>query len=294
MTGNFVEIKAPAKINLCLNVGPRRRDGYHPVCSLMEEVSLFDTLRARPLKSGGIRLTGTDIVGEENLIVRAARALEDETGLSFNVEVELIKEIPVAAGLGGGSSDAAAALKLFISMFDLDISNERLTDIALSIGADVPFFLTAGPKLVQGVGEILKDVYTMPEHSIVLVVPEAELQTSEVYRVFDETGGSRREAFELRCSWLESDVLAMHDFESLCGVLHNDLELSAPAICDEIDKVKEELRQVGAGRILMSGSGPAVFGLFPEEDMAASAALKIRRRYQRVWVVKPLIHSFNE
>ncbi len=281
---------APAKINLNLTVGPRRADGYHPVCSLMEPVSVFDTISVRPGR-GGVKLAGAGIPAAENTVVKAALALEKITGAGLDVEIGLSKEIPVAAGLGGGSSDAAAALKLFISTFSLNVSEADLAALAFSVGADVPFFLRQGAQLAEGAGEILKAAGRMPEHWIVLLSPGLGLSTARVYHQFDAMGGGNKEDFIRRSQELNDAVAALESFESLCRVLQNDLEPAATSICDDIVKNKQLLKEAGSPAVLMSGSGPSVFGLFPNEGQARAAAERLRRSFDRVWVARPLTQA---
>ncbi|MEK7817167.1 MAG: hypothetical protein AAB281_02820, partial [Actinomycetota bacterium] len=212
----MLEGKAPAKINLCLHVGPRRQDGYHPVCSLMEKIDLFDCLKAERAAEGisvrgseadvsdggganlgaGIAGRGASIPLEENTVYRAVRALEAETGQQLPVAFELGKEIPVAAGLGGGSSDGAAALRMVASLYGLELEHGRLLELAAGIGADVPFFMVPGPQLARGAGESLTAVEIGFEYSLVLVAPAVPVAAAEVYRLYDEVCPPKAGAFE--------------------------------------------------------------------------------------------------
>lgn len=297
-SSKIAEVPAPAKINLCLHVGARRSDGYHPVCSVMEKIRLFDTLRTMPEAEGtGIRLTGSDIPPEENIVMRAARALEREIGRNLDVDIELKKEIPVAAGLAGGSSDAAAILKLLVFMFDLEVPRERLQAVALELGVDVPFFLATGPQLAQGVGDRLEPVEDFPDYAIVLVKPLVALSTAKVYARYDEMPGrshSGRAAgdpettgFEQRCRQLRDGLADLRGAESLAAILHNDLEAPARTFFPDLDRLKEEIMATGALGALMSGSGSAVFGIFMDRDAADAAATRLRPSYRQVWAAEP-------
>jgi 4-diphosphocytidyl-2-C-methyl-D-erythritol kinase len=298
----IAEVSAPAKINLCLIVGPRRADGYHPICSVMEKIRLFDTLRTMPEAEGtGIRLTGSGIPAVENLVMKAALALEREFGGRLDVDIELKKEIPVAAGLAGGSSDAAAILKLLTFAFGLEISPERLQAVALTLGADVPFFLTSGPQLAQGVGEALVSLAKLPEYALVLVKPEAELSTAMVYARYDEMAAAGADNgpddaagpghggadFEERCRRLREDLAGLSGAGKLASILQNDLELPAAALFKGLFRLKQEIMDTGALGALMSGSGSSVFGIFPDREAAETAAGKLRQSYPRVWATEP-------
>lgn len=282
------EALAPAKINLCLHVGPVRDDGYHPVCSLMEKVTLFDTLRARRSGREGVRLLGTEIPAPENIVFRAARALEEETGAVLAVDIELAKEIPVAAGLAGGSSDAAAALKLLVSMFNLPVSPSRLAAIASALGADVPFFMQPGPQIAEGAGEVLQPAGVAFDYHIVLVAPPVAVPTADAYRLFDKMSGPSGGGFTGRSREVHEAVAGLDSLGSLAGMLHNDLEPAAITLCPEVAGIKRQLLGLGAAGALMSGSGPGVFGLFAGKNDAATAARRLGESYSRVWVVKPL------
>ncbi len=296
---NIAEVPAPAKINLCLLAGPRREDGYHPVCSVMEKIRLFDTLRVMPEAEGtGIRLTGSNIVPAENIVMHAAQALENEIGRRLDVDIELKKEIPAAAGLAGGSSDAAAILKLLVFALGLEVPQERLEVLALELGADVPFFLSPGPQLTRGVGEILEPLPDLPDYALALVKPEIDLSTAKVYGLFDEmggmepgsaagAGGAGGEAFEDRCRQLRDDLSRVTDAGSLASLLQNDLERPAGRLFGGLDALKEEIMDAGALGTLMSGSGSSVFGIFNRIEDAQTAATALRRPHRHVWAIKP-------
>ncbi len=282
-------ILAPAKINLHLAVGPRRADGYHPVCSLMEPVSLYDRLVMKPRKGGGgLTPSGGGIPAAENTVTKAALALVRLAGLRLNVEIELQKEIPVAAGLGGGSSDAAAALRLIVSTLGLSVSDVDLAALAFSVGADVPFFLKGGAQLAEGAGEILSSAGRLPDHWIVLASPGFELSAARVYEKFDQMGCGDEEEFTESCRRLKKKVADMENFKHLSEIVKNELEPAAVSICADIDTIKQLLKDVGASSAMMSGSGPSVFGLFPDEKSARAAAGRLRPSVRDAWVLRPV------
>lgn len=282
-------VRAAAKINLFLLVGEKRADGYHPVCSLMEKVTLYDDISVRSTGREGVRILGTSIPPPENTIFRAAGLLERETGVVLDIEVTLEKRIPVAAGLAGGSSDAAAVLVLLNRVYGLSVESDRLLVLAREIGADVPFFLTPGPLVAEGAGELLASPGEIPGYHAVIVKPDIGLSTAEVYDLYDEVAGSHAAAFsQRRQEHLERLAGLEPRNGSLASLLRNDLELPAAELCPEIPGIKAELLALGADGALMSGSGPSVFGLFAGENDAAAALEKLRKKYQHAWRVRPL------
>lgn len=285
------EMLAPAKINLFLLVGERRRDGYHPILSLMEKVSLYDRLRLDASAGPGVRLSGAGLPAGENTVEKAARLLlaaPEAAGKGAGAFFELTKEIPVAAGLAGGSSDAAAALKLLVSYLEIDISGERLAQLALQVGADVPFFLQPGACVAAGAGEALEPVEIPFDYHLVLVAPEAAVSTAEVYRLFDDMCPVEAGSFAERSRRWRAASANIEDLETLSSLLTNDLEPPALSLCPEIAMVKQELLDAGARGALMSGSGASVFGLFAGKNEAETAAAGLHAHWPRIWVVSPI------
>lgn len=273
---------APAKINLCLHVLGKRPDGYHELAMLMQRVGLFDQLEISLEDRPGVRVfcDGMDLgPGEENIAAAAARRMLALTEGNPGVHIELQKEIPVAAGLGGGSSDAAAVLQGLNDMLDLGLSQERLMSEGLTLGADVPFFLFRRPAWATGIGEHLQQVRGLPSLWYVLVNPGVAVSTAWVYRNLGLT--SKREGIKLPafCGAVDEVV----------ALLHNDLEAVTIRRCPAVDEAKELLCSYGALGALMSGSGPTVFGVFADEAGARYAASAINGN--RGWwscAVRPL------
>lgn len=281
--------RAPAKINLFLLVGGRRPDGYHPVCSLMDKVTLFDRVDVRRTGRKGVRVTGVGIPAPENTVFRAAKALERETGAELDIEIVLDKQIPAAAGLAGGSSDAAAALRLLPGLCGLEVSEAAIRDIARSIGADVPFFLTPGPLVAEGAGELLNRPPTeIPRYHAVIVSPSVSLSTAEVYELYDSVSPALAASFPERKRAALARLAAVGgDTASLAGILQNDLEEPASSLCPDIPRIKEDLLSKGAIGALMSGSGSSVFGLFAGNKEAEAAYGELSGAYRDIWLVQP-------
>ena len=272
----MIQLDAPAKINLGLRVMRRRADGYHEIESLFLPLDLADAIRLAvapaPRASVALRLEppAPEIPDDaENLAARAASAFLEATGLAFRVEIELTKHTPVAAGLGGGSSDAGAVLRALAERFPDALTPAALASLALQLGADVPFFLDPRPSWVRGVGECLEPVAGLPSLPLVLANPGVALATAEVYRAFDV----------LHPGWSRPETAA-HGFEPpdprgaperLAAWVENDLAGSALRLCPAIGRLRERLRALGALAVGMSGSGATVFGVFADAAAARAA-----------------------
>ena len=272
-----LELKAPAKINLFLAVTGRRADGYHELFTLMCAISLFDRLTLR-FGGRGIRVccnhpaVPTD---HTNLVHRAASRFFERLGVSVGVAIRIDKQIPVAAGLGGGSSDAAAVLAGLNGVFGQPFGPEVMADLALAIGADVPFFLTARPSLATGIGERLTPVAELVPYHVLTVCPDLSVATSEVYKKLN-----------LGLTKCEKKLKQLHlkteKFDALC-FLCNDLETVTARNFPQINEIKKALLGLGAKGALMSGSGPTVFGLFADAACAGRALDHLSQR--REWNV---------
>jgi 4-diphosphocytidyl-2-C-methyl-D-erythritol kinase len=265
---------APGKINLCLQVTGRRADGYHELDSIFLPIAWSDIVRIETRLSDAPRvsLRCDDAAlndSQSNLASRAAAAFMREFAIAAEVLVDVRKRIPVGAGLGGGSSDAGAVLRMMAVIFGVS-SAARLSAVALQLGADVPFFLDPRPARVRGVGEVIEPLSTMVRLNLVIAVPMVSVPTAKVFAAL------RRD------SW--SGPLADSEIPSiLCGKISatqviNDLAKPAMALFPDIARLKALLEEEGAGVAAMSGSGGAVFGLYQDTPSADAAALRIRAR----------------
>lgn len=267
---------AAAKINLALVVGPRREDGLHEVATALQRIDVCDRVELA-------RGDGLTVVGFEDTIVGSAlRRLAAEAGVSPTWHVRIGKEIPVAAGLGGGSADAAAALRLANSALPEPLAPERLTSVAAAVGADVPFFLVPGPKLAEGAGGRLAPLDLPQDFWVVIVLPRRleKPSTGAVYARFDELGGGT--GFEERKAALLEILARVRTTADFAAVPANDLAEASGAA-----PWADDLRAAGAIRADVSGAGPAVYGLFESRREARSAARRFGRR-DRVWTVPPV------
>jgi 4-diphosphocytidyl-2-C-methyl-D-erythritol kinase len=292
-------IDAPAKVNLCLLIGPRRPDGYHDLFSVFAPVDLSDrmefTLGLGP--TGGVATQGQiglacagideGGAGEGNLAVKALRSVESLVGRSISGAISIEKRIPVGAGMGGGSSDAAAALRAAARLLETEggihLDKARLHDLARSLGADVPFFLEGGSAVAKGIGDILEPV-AIPPVPLVLLLPEEHLGTKEVYAEFDRLAGQRvvpetDAGFAARCAEAEAVwkglAVAWGDPKGgglnavdVAQSLQNDLEAPSFALVAGLSDRKQALLDAGALGALMSGSGPTMFGVCRSEELA--------------------------
>jgi len=259
-------VKAPAKINVRLKVTGRRPDGYHELVSIMVPVEIFDTIDLSLSSDRQIRIgcKGREIPADEtNLAYRAARDFMSCSGKNDGVSIVLSKNIPVAAGLGGGSSDGAAVLLALNHMYSNPLSDPELHRLALTLGADVPFFLMERPCLATGIGEILEPIPGWPEAWYVIVTPQIQVSTAWVYR-----------NLKLQLTTGEYDYIVKtlkNDTFTISSVLENDLETVTTASFPIINTLKKLLVDAGAEGAIMSGSGPSVFGVFASQEKAESA-----------------------
>ena len=282
-----MRIRAPAKVNLSLRVVGRRRDGYHLVDTVMIPVSLYDEIeitrpkRARP----AIKVTCDHPLapsGKKNLAYRAAALLLKKAGIRAPVHIRIRKRIPVGAGLGGGSSDAAATLVGLNRLFRLGWGRERLLPLAGSLGADVPFFILGKPARGRGIGDKLATIGAIRRLWLVLLYPGFPVATRWAYGRLPRKLTKDIEKTSIN--------LPVSDPETLAGLLVNDLEKVVLRRYRRVAHLKERLIQEGAAGALMSGSGSSVFGIFFSRRRAVKALLRLRRE---VGVQAYLVRSLN-
>lgn len=286
-------VEAPAKINLSLRIIGKRPDGYHQLESLMLKLALADRLLLKRREDDRFLFRCGGELGEllpadeNNLVVRAARAFFAHTGLPAGVEMQLEKKVPVAAGLGGGSSDAAATLLGLNELCGTSLSQAELAVLAAPLGADVPFFVQpAAAAWAEGIGEILTPTPTPEVGWILLVNPGFAVSTQWVYQNFRLTTG--HDPFILGRPMRPAKSAGSREKKWL-GRLHNDLESVTLARWPELVRIKEELTANGAGGALMSGSGPTMFGLFADQAAAEQCREKMQTRYPQVFLTRPLV-----
>ena len=277
-----IHLEAYAKINLTLDIVGRREDGYHLLSSVMQSVSLADTLILTK-QPRGITITSDNLdlpTDERNICWSAAQAFYDFTQLTGGVEIVIKKRIPLAAGIGGGSADAAAVLQGLNRLYGANLKLEQLQELGLTVGADVPFCLQGGTCLVEGIGEKVSKLPAFPKATLVLVKPKCSVFTAQVFRELKPKFYGRKST-QVLTELLEKQ----QELPKLATVLENTLESVTKDLVPEVDFWKRRLLDHGALGALMSGSGPTVFGVFPQEAQAQQFLAKFQDQAQ-VFVVE--------
>lgn len=268
-----LKLKAMAKINLGLDVLRKREDGYHDLRMVMQSIYLYDQIFLQQTEEPGIQVT-TNLsylpTNEDNLVYRAAKLLLDEFELTGGVRIELKKYIPVAAGLAGGSSDAAAVLVGVNRLFDLGLSQEELMKRGVKIGADVPYCIMRGTALAEGIGEQLTRLPNAPDMHVVLAKPPIHVSTGFVY------GNLKADQLAYHPD-IDAQVQAIRDGDcyKMAACMGNVLETVTIPAHPVIQEIKDCMMQAGAVNAMMSGSGPTVFGLFDDQEKAQAAYEKL-------------------
>lgn len=279
--------KAYAKVNLALDVLGKRPDGYHEVRMVMQNLNIYDelTFTVSNIKSVGAASTGSDDenyhieietnkpelpTDGDNLIYKAIRLMFQEYNISGNVHVKLTKNIPIEAGMAGGSSDCAAALKAMNDIFSLNATTDELMKLGVKLGADVPFCVLGKTALSEGIGEILTPVTGLSDCSVLVVKPPIGVSTALIYN-------------NIQCEALTSrpdidkmlQALQAHNVGKVASTMENVMETVTTELYPEINQIKDAMKKCGALNAIMSGSGPTVFGIFDDSEQAWSAALYI-------------------
>ena len=282
---NEVVIDAPAKVNLFLEVLNKRPDGYHNINSLFQAVSLFDRLHFTLVPKPGISIhleTNVELpVGEDNLVAKAYRQMKERFALDRGLVVKLEKRIPVSAGLGGGSSDGAAAILACSLLFNLELRSTQMVELSLALGSDLPFFFCSGQALVSGRGEVVDETSYPIDYRMVLVTPHIALSTAASYAALKRGLTKSKSPFSLpRCRKVDDLVGSLQ----LAG---NDFEEVHLRSFPELGRIKDELLKRGALLARMTGSGPTMFGIF-KETARTEADQMFNRGDWRVHTVEPI------
>lgn len=288
---NVIHVKALAKINLGLDVTGTREDGYHLVRMIMQTVDLFDWVTIKKSDGSDIALeTNLNFLptDEHNIAYQAAKLLKQDFSQIGGVEIRIHKCIPVAAGMAGGSTDAAAVLYGINKLYHLGIPMQRLMEYGLKLGADVPFCLFRGTALAEGIGERLTRLAPMPDCSILIAKPPMSVSTRLVYQSLDALKEPPHPPVDVQIRDLEAQ-----DLRALVMHMGNVLEHVTVPMHPQIEQIKEMMRAQGALAAMMSGSGPTVFGIFTEESKAYEVKEQIRDSglARQVYVTKPYNHK---
>lgn len=273
---NQTKQRAYAKINLGLDVLRRRPDGYHEVKMVMQTVDIYDDLFLEKTEKPGVELQieGSELTaGKDNLICRAAELFMEEKGISGGVKIHLVKRIPIAAGMAGGSSDAAATLRGMNELWETGCSAQELQKLGVRLGADIPYCVVGGTMLSEGIGEILTPLPAPPECVLLIAKPEISVSTKFVYE-------------NLHADTLKShpdidgmvEAIRRGQLEGITERMGNVLETVTTRTYPVIEEIKTVMKEKGAENALMSGSGPTVFGIFGQKEQAEAAAAILRER----------------
>ena len=278
-------VKAPAKINLTLDVLYKRPDHYHEVEMIMTTVDLADRIGLESRADGQIKIVSTDNFvpdDQRNFAYQAAELLKNTYGIKEGVTISIEKQIPIAAGLAGGSSDAAATLRGLNELWDLNLTLDELAEHGAKIGSDVSFCVYGGTALATGRGEKVKELSPPPTCWVVLAKPKIGVSTADVY------GGLNIEGLQHPNTKEMIKAIETEDYELMCNSLGNVLETVTFKLHPEVITIKEQMQRFGADAVLMSGSGPTVFGLVENEARVSRIYNGLRGFCEEVYVVRML------
>ncbi|MGE5632323.1 MAG: 4-(cytidine 5'-diphospho)-2-C-methyl-D-erythritol kinase [Caulobacteraceae bacterium] len=282
--------KAAAKINLAIDVLRKRPDGYHDVVMIMQSVALFDTITIRVVK-GDIKITTNSAkipTDRTNIVYKAAEYLKTKYNVKDGVIINIDKNIPVAAGLAGGSADAAVTLKLLNKAWDLRLSKNELLEAGKKLGSDVPFCIQGGTALAEGLGERLTPLPGIPDCYILLAKPSVSISTKEVYE------GLRMEEIKIRPDIKEMiKCIEEGELAGIASNMRNVLETVTVRKCPQIEELKSKLVEYGALGSMMSGSGPTVFGIFKDMASAHNAYDNVKSMVNDIFVVKTINQTWD-
>lgn len=284
-----IELKALAKINLGLDVLGRRENGYHDVRMVMQSIYLYDEVKLEKTAEPGITTVSNLSflpTGDGNIAYKAARLLQEEFQIAEGIKITLNKHIPVAAGLAGGSSNAAAVLFGMNRMFRLGLSQKDLMDRGVRLGADVPYCIMRGTVLAEGIGEKLSVLPAMPKCTVLIAKPPVSVSTKVVYEALDAKEIKEHPDIDGIIEGLKNNSL-----KQVAACMGNVLEDVTVPMHPVIDQIKQEMKNAGALNAMMSGSGPTVFGLFESRADAREAQRRIREKSLTRQVYVTSIHS---
>ena len=271
-----IRLKARAKINLGLDVLGKRENGYHDVRMVMQTVGIYDRLIITKIPKDEIRININLKflpVNENNLIYKAYKLMKDEYGFSGGIDVDLNKFIPIAAGMAGGSTDAASTLFGINKLFDLGLSTKTMMELGVGIGADVPYCVMRGTALAEGIGEKLTRLKSVPHMWIVIAKPSINVSTKLVYENLDMGGVSTHPDIDGIISAINEQ-----NIEQIALRMGNVLETVTIPLYPVIQDIKNDMITHGAYNAMMSGSGPTVFGIFPDEQTALNCQVYLKEK----------------
>lgn len=281
---NSISLKSRAKINLSIDVIGKREDGYHIVEMIMQTIDLYDDIKLKELEEDNIIIKSECSyipLNEDNIVYKAAKLIKEKMDIKKGIEIFIKKNIPVAAGMAGGSSNAAAVLVGLNELWKLGLSKDELRDLGLKLGADVPFCIEGGTALAEGIGEKLTYIKGINKDVNILVCkPDIFVSTKEVYQSLDIKNIEKRPDNKLLIEKLKND-----DIVSVSNNMVNVLEEVTSKKYSDIKVIENIISKNGAIGTMMSGSGPTVFGFFDNEEKAKRARVELLENYSQVYVV---------
>lgn len=281
---NSISLKSRAKINLSIDVIGKREDGYHIVEMIMQTIDLYDDIKLKELEEDNIIIKSECSyipLNEDNIVYKAAKLIKEKMDIKKGIEIFIKKNIPVAAGMAGGSSNAAAVLVGLNELWKLGLSKDELRDLGLKLGADVPFCIEGGTALAEGIGEKLTYIKGINKDVNILVCkPDIFVSTKEVYQYLDIKNIEKRPDNKLLIEKLKND-----DIVSVSNNMVNVLEEVTSKKYSDIKVIEDIIAKNGAMGTMMSGSGPTVFGFFDNEEKAKRARVELLENYSQVYVV---------
>ena len=279
-------ISTPAKINFGLSIGPKRKDGYHPISTLFIPITLYDTIELTVTSEPGITLScfNPDVPNNSsNLCWKAAKLLLDQSEQLSGIHINLGKKIPVGAGLGGGSSDAAAVIKGLSQLIPGQFTQYQLTELAVKLGADIPFFLKNTPCSATGIGEILAPMMFPWKCKILLVIPPFLISTADAYNALDKGRTDQSSLIDYA-----QELRSLQNLNDAQNTFCNDFETILCSHYPELSIIKNSLLELDANYAALTGSGSAIYGMFTKAHAAQEAAKKLSTSY-RTELVSPLV-----
>ena len=290
---NKINFKAYAKINWYLDIEGKHHDGYHFLQSIMQPISLHDSVCVSLAAEDSVTCSIPSLANKDNLAFRAWQLLKERLALPYSLSIHIEKNIPVAAGLGGGSSDAAAVLIAANDLFLLNLSKEKLIETGLALGADVPFFIGGQAAAVSGIGEKMIPLENIPKQYLILVNAGIPLNTAAIYTKYDEIITSISKPADLQnINDTLKSALTAGNTASIGQNLFNALSIPACMLCPEIDEILTAFKELGIPALL-SGSGGTVFGLASSYESALEAAALFRNRFPFAESVYTIANTAN-
>ncbi|MFD3158288.1 4-(cytidine 5'-diphospho)-2-C-methyl-D-erythritol kinase [Haloimpatiens sp. FM7330] len=280
-----MQVKAYAKVNISLDIVGKREDGYHLLKMIMQNIDLYDVINVKK-RLEGIKITCNKKfvpVDERNIAYKAAKLFLDTYNIKYGVDIHINKNIPIAAGLAGGSTDGAAVLKCMRRLFDVNVSDEELMQLGVKIGADIPYCIMGGTALCEGIGEKVKSLKSFKDKILVLVKPSFGVSTKEVYKAFDINKLYKHPKTKEIIKSMEKDDLLFVS-KNMKNVLENITIKKYPVI----KGIKQTMINMGALGSLMSGSGPSVFGFFEDMLTAQRCYEFLKRNYKEVYITRTI------